>query len=110
MALRHSAQCQARRTHGIGGCWCGDPAVQANIDRENQRAAAAREPDYPTLYDYDRAQRAAAALAAPSWGERGPQTEAEYDAPEPYMVPAPRCPECNGPADTGAGHDCGAPE
>lgn len=25
---------------------------------------------------------------------------------EPYMRPAPRCPECGGPADTGAGHDC----
>ena len=24
----------------------------------------------------------------------------------PYMVPAPPCPECGGPADTGAGHDC----
>ena len=24
----------------------------------------------------------------------------------PYMRNAPRCPECGGPADTGAGHDC----
>jgi len=27
-------------------------------------------------------------------------------APEPYTTHAPPCPECGGPADTGAGHDC----
>lgn len=28
---------------------------------------------------------------------------------EPYTRPAPSCPECGGPPDTGAGHDCEAP-
>ena len=25
---------------------------------------------------------------------------------QPYMRPVPNCPECGGPPDTGAGHDC----
>lgn len=35
------------------------------------------------------------------WQQFGPEDE-------PYMRPVPPCPECGGPADDGAGHDCEA--
>ena len=37
-------------------------------------------PDYPTLYDWDRAQRAAAARIAPPEPEPEPEPMTQYDA------------------------------
>jgi hypothetical protein len=83
--VEHSTQCQDRARRRIGGCWCADPIVQANIAAERRadadRAAAAlrqRRRDWRTMRRA--VERAYVPMESkPSWGERGPQTEAEYD-------------------------------
>jgi len=87
--------------------------IAERVERGILNAAEAAE-----IADYLAAPAAEVCRECGSHAENGPcpyaadlaaaldADEARDALPEPYMVPAPRCPECGGPADTGAGHDC----